>query len=187
MGQSHEIRHFAARWRRWTQIVRWFALHDKRRYNILPEEYHALQGELLDYAHHHSASADSAGFELLRAVEEMVAPWVNTEALARAQYEILLQLLRRCEEVQRLLEGRKAKRSNRHWAIIAFGAAGILLGIALVLGGQDVWPAAADVARWPRWFMLSVRDWSAERKLLLVGAVISVLLIVMLRASAKKS
>jgi len=187
MGQVHEIRYFAARWHRWTEIVRWFALQDKRRYNVLAEEYHALQGELLEYARHHAATADSAGFELLRGVEDMVAPWVNPEALARADREILLQLLRRCEEVQRLLEGRKGRRSNRSWAIIALGAAAILLGIALVLGRQDVWPAAAGLVRWPQRFVANVKDWSVERKLLLVGAVISVLLIVMLRSSARRS
>jgi len=187
MGQAHEIRYFAARWRRWSEIVRWFALQHKRRYNVLPEEYHALQGELLEYARHHAATADPAGFQLLRAVEEMVAPWVSPEAFARADREVLLQLLSRCEEVQRLVEGRGARRSNRRRAIVMLGAAAILIGVVLVMGSQDLWPAAAGLARWPQRFVADVKDWSVERKLLLVGAVISVMLIVMLRSSGSRS
>jgi hypothetical protein len=186
MGQAHEIRYFAARWRRWTEIVRCFALQKKRRYNVLPEEYHKLHGELLEYARRHAATADAAGLELLRAVEEMVAPWVSPEALSRADREILLQLLGRCEEVKELLEGGRGRRSTRRRAMVALGAAVVLFGLVLMMGSQDFWPAAAGVLRWPQRFVADVRDWSVERKLILVGGVISVLLIVMLRSSGRR-
>ncbi len=185
--KTHDIRHLATQWRRWTEIVRWFAFLDKRRYTVLPEEYHALQGKLLEYAHQNAATADSAGFPLLAAVEDMVAPWVTLEALSRADREILLDLLGRCEEVQWLLEGRRRRRSTRSLVIMAFGAAAVLLGAALVLGPQGLWPAAADLVRWPQRFVADVKDWSVERKLILVGAVISVMLIVLLRSSAKRA
>ena len=151
--QIEEIKEFSQRWRRWTQVVRLFALERRQRHAVDRDEYEVLHAELLQLLRAMVKQEASHQAAHSRELEKILAPWVTLESLARADCVIVGQLFQQCTWVQRMLDGRRPGGGSRRWAgRFLLGAALFVAPFALLLVfGNDqtmVASASRSVERW---------------------------------------
>ena len=94
------------RWRRWVKIVELFARERPFRRRVDPRAYGVLHKELISSCRSLAASSNEVDAAIYRFMEDIIQPWLSPVALARADREILLDLLDCCEQVERALIGR---------------------------------------------------------------------------------
>ncbi len=94
------------RWRRWVKIVELFARERPLRRRVDPRAYGVLHKELISSCRSLAASANEVDAAVYRYMEDIVQPWLSPVVLARADREILLDLLDCCQQVERALMGR---------------------------------------------------------------------------------
>jgi hypothetical protein len=154
------------RWRRWVKIVELFANGRRARRRVDPGAYGILHKELVTSCRSLAASANDVDGAVYRSIEDLVQPWLSPVVLARADREILLDLLDSCRQVERAFIGRSWSPPLPLVVLLALSVAflvflcvldrGITAGAAsTVLGGlrsvsDDVWFAvtySSDVQR----------------------------------------
>jgi hypothetical protein len=133
-GGSVELVALRSRWRRWTAIVELFASR-RGRCRVSPQAYRALHGELTGRCRSLSASADGPSREFCRGLEDLVQPWMNTGALAKADREILNDLLARCRLAERELRERTRGPASRRRCAAALASTAIVAGSVLLARG----------------------------------------------------
>src|SRR3954462_4456255 len=84
-------------WRRWTEVVGWFALKRPARRWVRAAEYEALHRELVANCRRLAeAGPDGADFDRLAT---LAGPWLSTGELERTDRALLLDLMARCRAV----------------------------------------------------------------------------------------
>jgi hypothetical protein len=94
------------RWRRWVRIVELFARERPLRHRVDPRAYGVLHKELISSCRSLAASANEVDAAIYRYIEDIVQPWLSPVVLARADREILLDLLDCCHQAERAFIGR---------------------------------------------------------------------------------
>jgi hypothetical protein len=102
-GESAEMTSLKTRWRQWVQIVDLFACRRPARRKVDPLAYASLHKELMQNCRTVAASANAVDAVFFRYLVDLVQPWLSPTVLARADTEILLDLLVRCRQAERQL------------------------------------------------------------------------------------
>ncbi len=147
-SQTEPISDLAERWRRWTRIVHRFAVRHEPCHAIDPTEYQAMHAALTK-----QCRAMAEGHDLL----EILAPWVNLDSLARADRQLVCQLLGRCRQMQQELDGPSTARSIRHRARQVLLVAGLaaLAGVVLLALCSSGPLTSAVVSASKHWFYVA--------------------------------
>src|SRR5262249_28422008 len=123
-------------WRRWVEIVELFARRKPARRRVDPETYAALHKELIERCQARRAAANDVEAVFYRYLEDLARPWLTPLVLARADREILLDLLARCRQVEEQLGIRFWRRSIRSWVVpvglAALAVFVVLLGLGII-------------------------------------------------------
>jgi hypothetical protein len=125
-GVSSEALALKNYWHRWVEIVERFALRRPSRRTVDSTQYRVLHKELTEKCRSLAASSNEVEATFYRYLEGLVQPWLTPAILARADREILQDLLARCLQAEQQLGGRRWARSIRRWALP------LLLGFATV-------------------------------------------------------
>jgi serine/threonine-protein kinase len=116
-------------WCRWVDIVEDFARRRGNRSGTSQTEYAAVHGLAVAACRVRADTAAGETRRLFHDLRERVQPWLSLEALARADREILADLLAHCRRLEPLLTGGRGRRSRRRIAAaLCLGAA--LFGLA---------------------------------------------------------
>jgi hypothetical protein len=113
------------RWWRWAEIVRLFAWRKRTRYDIDPNYYLALHHELLALCRQ---AAHRAEYEEL---VTMLTPWVTLDALGWADPDVIHQLLRSAELVQKKLD--EGVKKGWDWKELRHSAIGLRLSVVAMI------------------------------------------------------
>jgi hypothetical protein len=182
---------FAARWRRWTEIVHLFAVRNDSRFSVDPQQYHALHSELTELALGLAAEAGDAAEPLFGEIKEILAPWVQVDAFHWAEQEIVNRLYARCLEIQAVLDDR-APFGGLQWgvrfvilagAVLALGLAGIML----VNEGVEPQSVGWAIRRWLRRTFREVVGDTLEQQAVVGGLALVAIIMVVVWYSAKRS
>src|SRR6516225_421493 len=95
------------RWRQWNAVVELFATRRLGRGGVEPEAYQTLYQDLLRACRDLEAEVDGADRECCRLLQEIVRPWLNVQALARADTLVLLSLANCCRSAGKWLGARR--------------------------------------------------------------------------------
>jgi serine/threonine protein kinase len=114
-------------WCRWVDVVEGFARRRGNRLGISDTEYAGLHQRAVDACRACEGSAAGETRRRFADLRQRVAPWLSLEALARADREILADLLAHCQHLEPLLTGGRRRRSSqRITAAVCLGAAALL-------------------------------------------------------------
>lgn len=113
------------RFNRWAAIVELFARRRLARKRVDPQTYVTLHQELIASCRVLAASANGVEALFYRYLEDLVQPWLNLAVLARAERDILFDLLIRCKHVQSQI-------GDHSW-IRTFGVRGTLVCVGALL------------------------------------------------------
>jgi hypothetical protein len=120
----------SAAWCQWVDIVEGFARRKGNRLGTTETDYATLHEAAVAACQACEDATTGETRQLFRALRERVQPWLSLAALARADREILGDLLAHCRHLEPLMTGERSRRSGyRKTAAICLGAAG-LLGLA---------------------------------------------------------
>ncbi len=164
-------------WRRWTEIVRLFACRRERRFAVDPDEYHVLHAELLALCREMQNRSETERLPPLQEAQDILAPWGTVDSLAKADKQIVCELLDRCSLAQQVLDGRSATRSNwRLRRIVLLGAVlSIVLGALLTISNNmhfTIWEPLPELQRWILRAAQITRVSGVDPGLLIGGAVV---------------
>ncbi|HYW78409.1 MAG TPA: hypothetical protein VE890_02495 [Thermoguttaceae bacterium] len=168
------INDLAERWRRWTQIVRLFAVRNERRHTIDPTEYRTMHAALTNQCRTLTQQRSSQPSNTIRELPAILAPWLNLDSLARADRELVCQLFERCCHVQQALDSRASNRTLRHHGrrMLLAAAATALVGVVLWTLDQSnplIWPAVSDMSHWFHAACNAVARTPAQQRLVFGG------------------
>src|SRR5438045_3553669 len=105
-GRSTELAELRARWRRWAAIVELFARRRRRCRQVDPRAYETIHRELIASCRSLAATDNGPGRVVYRSLEDLARPWLTLSTLAKADREILLDLLIRCRMAERGMRAR---------------------------------------------------------------------------------
>jgi hypothetical protein len=135
--RSTALAALSSRWRRWTAIVEIFASRRRGRSRVNPEAYRALHRDLTRLCQSLAASADEPERVFCRTLESLVQPWLNPGVLARADREILDDLLNRCREAERELGERTQDPAARRRGALVIVVSAVMAGLFVLAQGVD--------------------------------------------------
>jgi hypothetical protein len=135
--QSRERRELHRFLERWRTVVERHA----RGLRSDPGKYAVLYGEVVRRCRGLAAAAGEEHKALYEDVEKLLQPWLTSEALTRAEKDILIEVSQRCRQAERSLDGRPWLRAGRRWArpvlkTLFIGALAGVLGWAWHQWGQ---------------------------------------------------
>jgi hypothetical protein len=162
-GGSTELAALRTRWRRWTAIIELFANRRRGRHRVNAQAYRTIHRGLTEACRSLADTADAPKRAFYRDLEELARPWLNPGVLAKADQEILLDLLLRCREAERDLGGRTRGIALLRLAVLVLMGSSILVVFRLSdWSGPGVW---SRVLGWSDsfWLALLGRSGSIER------------------------
>jgi hypothetical protein len=146
-GGSTDLALLRARWRRWTAIVELFARRRRGRCRVDPQRYRALHGELIECCRSLAASADEPARGFCRRLEDLGRPWLSPGVFAKADREILENLLIRCRQAEREL-GERTPGTVARRCVLGLMASAVVAGLfVLARGLGQGWPPVPGRAR----------------------------------------
>ena len=167
---------FAAKWRQWTQLIHFYVTRPDRRHTIDREEYHQVHVELLETVQSHLHKADSTQQALLGEIQQLLTPWVSTDALGAADRVILIHLMDRCHAMQQTLEGRSARLVSAKTACVLLGGLAVAAVVLAVLAtGEADYTAFSPLPTVRSWYFQiarTVTSLASYQKMLLGGSVL---------------
>ena len=175
-GGPPEVGALKTHWRRWVDIVDLFARRRPGRRRVDPQMYVVLYKALIQECRKLAESANEVEGTFYRYLGDLVQPWLTPSVLARADRDILIDLLVRCRQVERQLGVPSWPRSVRDWAPRAVVVSLIIaVGILLIGAGDGGWHSGLDRLRgwWDDlWFAIK---WSSDVERLCVISIILIL------------
>jgi predicted Ser/Thr protein kinase len=96
-------------WNQWTATIASFARGRLSRRSTDPQAFAALRNQLLVTLRARAADVQGPEREFYLRLEGLISPWVSMRSLAREDREILHYVLARCQQVERILEGRSGR------------------------------------------------------------------------------
>jgi hypothetical protein len=147
-GRGAEIRALKACWSCWVDVVELFARERIGRHRVNPEAYRMLHKDLLEQCRSLARSGGDGDSAFYSRLEELAQPWISSAVLARAEPEILGDLLSRCRDAQRRLGGRRWLSTGSHQTVsvilmLLFG----VMAIAIVMSATDTYQPALERLR----------------------------------------
>jgi hypothetical protein len=119
-------------WGRWVQIVELFALRRAARKKVDPHTYATVHRELIAKCRSLATSANDVEAAFYRYLEDLALPWLDPTILARADREILYDLLLRCHRVEQELGGRS------FWRMVPSGPLPVVAAV-LIFASTLLW------------------------------------------------
>lgn len=186
-GGSPERLALVASWRRWLAIVELFALRRPARRRVDRHEYRVLHKELLERCRSLAESANEVEASFYRYLESLAQPWLSPAVFARADQEILLDLLVRCRQADLQLGGRSWARSIAGWVIPAIGWSALFVVVLVALGALDrAGFAVLDRLRgWSDDLWFAVKRSTEVERMFFVGAVLLIISIIVVTRTAR--
>ncbi len=180
------------RWRQWTQIVRFFALQNPRRFAVDPDEYRELHTGMLAQCRAMAGQKESPHAPRLGELEEILTPWTSLDALELADPGIVRQLLCRCTMAERMFDGRWTIRGNWPRVGSLLLGAGLLAGLAALLMSVGsarslLSPELLQMQHWVRLVWNAVSHNDAQQRLLVGGTAAVLATIVVVWRSARRT
>jgi hypothetical protein len=129
--QSPERKALQESWGRWVRIVDFFARRRVSRRRVDPRAFLELHRELMKNCRALAASANDVDAAYYRYLEELVQPWLNLDVLARADREILFDLLIRCQQIEAEIRGHSSIRSMLA-SIVPFSVGSLFFAVMLL-------------------------------------------------------
>jgi hypothetical protein len=127
-------------WHRWTTVVEQFATQKRGRHRLSGPAYSALHQDLLQTCRCLADTADKQGRGIYKNLESLAQPWMSPIALAKADLEVLSDLLRRCRQAERELAGRTGTRLVGIFAWLGLALAATIFWFVLLNGfGNGGW------------------------------------------------
>jgi hypothetical protein len=136
-GRSTELASLKSRWRRWTAIVELFASRRRGRSRVNPQAYRTLHRELTECCRSLAASADEPARVFCRTLEDLAQPWLNPGVLAKADREILDDLLIRCRQAESELGERTRDPAARRRCALVIMVSAVAAGLFVLVRGVD--------------------------------------------------
>jgi hypothetical protein len=115
-----------------------FARSRPARKRVNSDDYAELHRELVSQVRAMTHSANDMEATFYRYLEDLIQPWLDTHILARAERDILFDLLIRCRRVEKQLGGRSWLRVIRTGSAIALLGASFFAIILLCIVGPPV-------------------------------------------------
>ena len=174
-------------WHRWARVVASCAA--RTRVGLTSKGYARLYGELIEGLRLAAVSAAPAERDFYEELKELVQPWLTLAALTKTDSALLAQLLRRCQDAERRLQGREpAMRWDGIMSVGAVVTIAVLMVVAALTFSLDWWPqsltervhAQAD-RLWQAWQKLS-----GTYQLAIVAAAIAPFALVLLRRLVRR-
>src|SRR5262245_59881533 len=100
------------RWQQWTCVIESVT---QGRAHIDFETYHKLHEGLLQECWLQAGAAEAEKKSFYQGLERLAKPWLSPETLARADQEILREVLARCHQAEQKLGCRKRILSTGQW------------------------------------------------------------------------
>src|SRR5262249_44383063 len=101
-AESTDVAVLRRHWRRWTALVDQYARR-RRGYSALdPQEYQRLHKDLLAACTSLNGASAGSQHDFYRGLANLVRPWLTLRVLEQADREILLDLLARCWEADKV-------------------------------------------------------------------------------------
>jgi hypothetical protein len=174
-GGSTELVALRARWRRWTAIVELFANRRRGRGRVDPQAYRALHRELTERCRSLAASADEPARSSYQTLENLVQPWLNPGVFAKADREILDDLLARCRRAERELGERTRGLAARRWCAPALMVSAAVAGLFVCAWGAGRgWPPIPGRVRaWSALIWPVLKRWVGPGRFFLSSIVVS--------------
>lgn len=170
----------------WVCIVELFAHRRPGRRQVDPREYAVLHKALIQKCRMLAESGNEVDIAFYRSIEDLVQPWLTPSVLARADQEILRDLLARCRQVEHRLGVRSWLRSVRHWAprVLVLSLV-IAVGILMIRTGGS-WHLVLDWLRgWSDDIWFAVKRSSDVERLSFVGIVLIIVSIFTVSRTAR--
>jgi hypothetical protein len=156
MRRGERFSHTAAlreSWGWWTEVVDLFARRRAARKRVDPLTYIARHRELIARCRVLAATANEVDRAFYCYLEDLAQPWLDPTILARADREILFDLLLRCQSVEQQLGGRSWLRwMQSRRALLPAGA--LIFAIMLLWMGR-FWVLLSTI-------MDTVRSWAND-------------------------
>jgi hypothetical protein len=130
-GGPAELGALRARWRRWTAVVALFANRHRGRRRVDPRAYGEVHRALTEACRTLAAGGEEHGRDYFRGLEGLVQPWLDTSVLAKADREILVDLLARCRKVEKELGGRVERPAAVRCVVLGLTALATLAAFVL--------------------------------------------------------
>jgi hypothetical protein len=105
-GVPAALRSLRPCWGRWTAVVELFANRRPGRRRVDPQAYLEVHRGLTEACRTSVDRGEEPGPDFFRRLEGLVLPWLDTSVLAKADREILLDLLAPCRDVEKELRCR---------------------------------------------------------------------------------
>lgn len=164
-------------WHLWTEVVGMFAQGRQARRRIDPRAYESLHRELIADCR---AAAENAGADrrpYYDGLESMVRPWLTVWVLGQADREILSNLYRQCDTIDRELHGGRRgvlghPGLHRLAAALAVVILGTLTAAALSLYWEPIQNWVEDVCRAIR---IAIKQSTIAQQLIAAGIGVSLL------------
>jgi hypothetical protein len=186
-GEPPEIAALKTRWCRWVDIVELFARRRVGLRRVDPQEYVLLHKELTQACRMLAQSANEVEGAFYRYLEDLVQPWLTPSVLARADREILIDLLVRCRQAERQLGVRSWLRSVPAWAPRALVVSLLVaIGILLIGTGDGGWLSGLGRLRgWSDDLWFALRHSSDVERLCFIGTVLIIVSIFTVSRTAR--
>jgi hypothetical protein len=143
-------------WHRWTAVVEQFARQKRGRHRLSEPVYDALHRDLLRVCRCLADASDERGRSFYQGLESLAQPWLKLSALAKADREVLSDLLERCRQIERELVGRTGIRlaDACAWLGLALAATVVCFVLLECFGDFDwtrLWNQVSQELRALRW------------------------------------
>jgi hypothetical protein len=186
-GESPEVAALKTHWRRWVGVVHLFASRRPGRRRVETQEYRILHKELMERCRALVASTNEVDRAFYRYLEDLAQPWLSLAVLAKADREIVIDLLERCRQVDHQLGGRSWARSVPPWVQPALLAGIVIFSLLLVLFmiQRLGFPAVQRIQNFLDDLWIAIR-WSSDlERLTFVGVVLLVMSFFAISRTAK--